>query len=235
MQYLFSTNTVGAPQTTQAINNPVPQQMQTSINSQHFATQQNAMQNFGTSFGINAQNFGTQNLQNKSGSPSQSIDFLGQNFRPPTQNTQPVVAQTQPITFQTQNTQPTVDVNSINLNDYSSMQLLFKTNSFSGQTPSNPVQPVEQLKTNSVPQISNPQQFNSGINLSSSNSQSPNMMYMNTYSGTNGSTTGLNFDLNMQGQQQFSTSANIPMTMKKQQNPAMYVASNVQNNSGDLL
>lgn len=168
MQNLFSTNTgmgQGFNLSTAQSNNNLPQQIKppviqpqsvinnpntsTNINTQHFATQQIPSQNFASNFNIpSSQAFGTQNFGNMQATninftlPDQNL--LKSKSSPPISGVS--LQQNAPIT-------PNIDVNSININDFSTMQQLFKTNSFTMQPTQN--QPLSQV----------PQQVSSGVDL----------------------------------------------------------------------
>ena len=84
------------------------------------------------------------------------------------------------------------------------MQFLFKTNVPTQQNVQTPV--IQQTST--TPSQSFTQQFAT----TSGSVQSPNMMYMNTYGGSN--SANLSFDLGV-NPQQFTTSVNPSMMKKK--------------------
>lgn len=201
LQGLFATNAMGINQSSsptigqqpvQATQKQQNVQSNFSLNAQHFATQQIPSQNFGTSFNLNTQAFGTQSFMGQ-GSDSQKVNFFGQ-----TPISQPSAQQ---LIIQQSVSQP-----EINQNDFNSMQMLFKTNMSPVQQNLQPVQqaPVAQKQAQST------QQF---ATMGGSSNQSPNMMFMNTYAGSNN--PNLSFDMNMNTSQQFGTSVSPSMMKKK--------------------
>lgn len=164
------------------------------MNAQHFATQQIPTQAFSTSFNVNAnpQAFGTQSFMGQN-MGSQEINFFGQ----------------QTTTQQQSFVQPTVSVpqqsSEINPNNFSSMQMLFKTNV--------PVQQNIQTPITQQTTTQNTQSFTQQFATTSGSIQSPNTMFMNTYGGSNNN-ANLSFDLGV-SPQQFTTSVNPSMMKKK--------------------
>jgi hypothetical protein len=112
----------------------------------------------------------------------------------------------------------------INVNDFSSMQMLFKTNNMPTTGLSSGIQqPILQPSTQKAQSDSFGQQF---ATMGGSSTQSPNMMFMNTYSGSNNG-ANLSFDMSLGGSQ-----ANPSMMKKKtSETPVIQQSGNVS----DLL
>ena len=121
--------------------------------------------------------------------------------------------------------QPPVQQSSeINMGDFNSMQLLFKTNS---------VQPnIQQQSPVQKPAVGSFNQQFATINASTT--QSPNNMLMNTYGGSTNSANLSSFDMSLGGnQQQLNTSSVNPSMMKKKTSTSPVVQQS--SNAVDLL
>lgn len=85
----------------------------------------------------------------------------------------------------------------INVNDFSSMQMLFKTNNIQQSGSKMGVQQIVQPSVQKPQVDSFGQQF---ATIGGGTTQSPNMMFMNTYGGGSSNQVNLSFDMNLGGQ-----------------------------------
>lgn len=131
-----------------------------------------------------------------------------------TQVQQPVVSSQAPVQQSAE----------INVNDFSSMQMLFKTNNVPSSGLNTGIkQPVVQPIMKKASNDSFGQQF---ATIGGSSTQSPNTMFMNTYGGSNNA-ANLSFDMSLGGSQ-----ANPSMMKKKPSETPMVQQSG---NVSDLL
>jgi hypothetical protein len=86
----------------------------------------------------------------------------------------------------------------INSNDFSSIQMLFKTNNMQQNGSTLGVQQIVQPNIQKPQVDSFSQQF---ATIGGGTTQSPNMMFMNTYGGGSSNQANLSFDMNLGGSQ----------------------------------
>ena len=173
-----------------------------NMNMQHFATQQMPTQNFASNFNISSpQTFGTQNF----GNLQSNFDFKAQQT-----TTKPVSFSNTGLSNTMSNTPVSVpvDVNSINLNDYSTMQQLFKTNSLNMQ----PTVVQQTTQPSSSPlDLGFAQKFSTGS--MSQNQTSVAQTNLNMGQSSNGS-SNLNLNINLNSQPTTNASSSqSPNTM----------------------
>lgn len=170
---------------------------------QHFATQQIPTQNFASNFNISSpQAFGTQNF----GNLQSNFDFKAQ------QNTTKSVSLSNtglPNTTPNTPVSVPVDVNSINLNDFSTMQQLFKTNSLNMQ-PTFGQQPTQ--STSSPLDLGFAQQFSTGSLNQNQTNLTQNNLSLGQSSNVGSNNINLNMNLNTQATTNTSSSQS-PNTM----------------------
>ena len=120
--------------------------------------------------------------------------------------------------------QPPVQQSSeINMGDFNSMQLLFKTNSVQSN--------IQQQLPVQKPAVGSFSQQVAAMNASTT--KSPNNMFLNTYGGSTNS-ANLSFDMSLgENQQQLNTSSVNPSMMKKKASTSPVVQQS--SNAVDLL